>query len=84
MEAPVLACKATLKCEALLDTHNDKMGKVNEALEMANEPVLEGSRSLVDYSQDDAKQDRILITTQTVIGFVKLYGPSVTLMGAPP
>lgn len=78
----VLACKATLKCEALLDTHNDKMGKVNEALEMANEPVLEGSRSLVDYSQDDAKQDRILITTQTVIGFVKLYGPSVTLMGA--
>ena len=68
----VLACKATLKCEVIIDDYAEKMTMVEDALELERE----------DYAIEDAKKDRVIIKSQTVFSFVKLYGPSVTLMGA--
>ena len=71
----VLACKATLKVEGILDTYEDTMEKIEEAIELSEAGEIE-------YSPQDAKKDRTIVKTQTVVSFVKLYGPSVTLMGA--
>ena len=71
----VLACKATLKVEEILDTYEDTMDKIDTTLE----------RSEIDengYYPEDAKKDRLTVKTQTAVQFVKLYGPSATLMGA--
>lgn len=75
----VLACKATLKVEGVLDIYEGTMEKVDEAVERGELGTLPGNR---EYTLEDAKKDRITIKTQTAIQFVKLYGPSVTLMGA--
>jgi len=68
----VLACKATLKCEAILDKHKETMERIDETLDFEDS----------DYSLTEAKDDRRAIKAETVVEFVKLYGPSVTLMGA--
>lgn len=68
----VLACKATLKCEAIIDEHEEKLEMVEEALELENP----------DYTEEEAKKDRMIIKSTTALNFVKLYGPSATLMTA--
>ena len=81
----VLACKATLKVESILDTYEDTMTKVDIALE-TEELKAQGYNDLNEidilYTPEDAKKDRLTVKTQTVVQFVKLYGPSATLMGA--
>jgi len=69
----VLACKATLKCEELLDEHDTKMAKVKECMELAEQNKL-------SYTEEDIKKDILVIKTQTVVNFIKLYGPAFTLM----
>ena len=72
----VLACKATLKCEDILDVHRTNMDKVEEVIVMAENGEVE------DYSLADAKKDKQMIMTTTVVAFAKNYAPAVTLMGA--
>jgi hypothetical protein len=71
----VLACKATLKVDGILDTYENAIGNIEEAIEL-------GELGEVEYDVTDAKKDRITLKTQTVIQFVKIYGPSATLMTA--
>lgn len=81
----VLACKATLKVEGVLDIYEETMDKVDLALEKEE---LKAQRydnlEEIDilYTLEDAKKDRLTIKAQTAVQFVKLYGPSITLMGA--
>ena len=67
-----LACRATLKCEAILDEHKAAMTQIDETLALEVE----------EYTEVEAKKDILITKRDTVIEFVKLYGPSVTLMGA--
>ena len=71
----VLACKATLKVEAVLDAYEDNMNKIESTSELND--IGEAY-----YTPEDAKKDKTIVKTQTVVNFVKIYGPSVTLMGA--
>ena len=71
----VLACKATLKCEALMDEHDKKMRSVEECVALAQEGEI-------TYTEQDQKKDRITVKVQTGVNFVKIYWPSITLMGA--
>jgi hypothetical protein len=73
----VLACKATLKVEDILDTYEETMDKIETTLEKAEAGQLVGA----EYYLADAKKDRLTVKTQTVVQFAKVYGPSVTLMG---
>ncbi len=74
----VLACKATLKVEVILDTYEDTIAKIDDTLDRSEA----GNLGEVEYYVEDAKKDKLIVKTQTVVEFAKLYGPSVTLMGA--
>lgn len=74
----VLACRATLKVEAILDTYEETMDKIEDTLAKSEA----GELGTVEYYIEDAKKDKLTVKAQTVVQFVKVYGPSVTLMGA--
>lgn len=66
----VLACKATLKVNDILEESKEQLDKIHECVEDAD---------ISDYTEDDAKKDTALLYAQTGLKFVKLYGPSVAL-----
>lgn len=65
----VLACKATLKVEAIVDEHRDTMDMIKTA-EIDHED---------EYSQKDAQKDKVLAYSQTVGKLIKAYSPAITL-----
>lgn len=71
----VLACRATLKVEEVLDNHQQKVDKSRHCRKMVESGSLEAS----EYTEKDYKKDLTVIYTQTAVDFVKLYGPAVTL-----
>ena len=66
----VLACKATLKADTVLDAHANKMFAIEEAKEKFPD----------SYSDRDELQDKVTTYAQTGVGFAKLYWPSAVLM----
>ena len=67
----VMACKATLKANDIVEesrTQIDTIHEVSENPEMAEK-----------YSEEDKKKDLTIVYTQTAVKFIKLYGPSVLL-----
>jgi len=71
----VLACRATLKVETVLDNHMETRNKIDHCWDK----VKEGEVSLDEYSDMDHKKDLVIAYTHTGLDFVKLYGPAVTL-----
>lgn len=71
----ILACRATLKVEGVLDEHKEKVDKVHYAWEK----VKDGEIPLDNYSEQDYKKDLVVAYTQTTVNFIKLYGPAITL-----
>jgi hypothetical protein len=74
----VLACKATLKVEAVLDAHKEKTEKIHDTWE----EVKEGNIGLEEYSEMDHKKDLAVTYIQTGFEFVKLYGLPVLIEAA--
>jgi hypothetical protein len=68
----VMACKATLKVEDILDEAKATMEDVDHVLE--NPELFEGS-----YTPEDAKKDKSIVYVQTGVKLVKLYAPSIAL-----
>lgn len=66
----VLACRATLKLEDVLDEADRKHEQIDRALKINNSKR---------YSQRDAKKDRALVATKTTGNVVKLYAPAAVL-----
>lgn len=67
----VMACKATLKANDIVEesrTQIDTIHEVSENPEMAEK-----------YSEEDKKKDLAIVYTKTAVKFIKLYGPSVLL-----
>lgn len=73
--AAVLACRATLRVQEVLDNHADKKDKIDSVWQK----VQDGDISLSEYSENDHQKDLVVTYTQTVVDFIKLYGPAVTL-----
>ena len=67
--ATVVACKATLKADDILDAHKEQMEKINEAAELGDE----------NYTEKDKKKDTALAYGKTFGEFVKLYAPAIGL-----
>lgn len=65
----VLACRATLKVEEVLD-------KAQADMKVANQMDHR------DYSEEDRQNDKRIITVRTGAELVRLYGPAVILGGA--
>lgn len=70
----VMACKATLKVEEIVDDAKQKIDMIHDV--SANPDMAE------KYSEEDSKKDLTIVYTQTAWKFVKLYGPSVALGAA--
>ena len=71
--ATYLACKATLKVDAVLDEAKKNIDKVHE---VANDPELS-----VRYSDENKSRDLAIIYGQTIWKLAKLYGPAVLVGG---
>ena len=69
----LLACKATLEVEAIVDEYEASKIRINEAIDLHTEGEI-------DYPVETAAKDMKIVKTQTAVKFIKLYGPSVTLM----
>ena len=69
----VMACKATLKAEKVLDETKEKMDKVHESAEKGRTDAGE------DYSPEDAKKDSAIVYVQTGAKLAKLYAPAVAV-----
>lgn len=74
--ATVLACKATLKLEDVLDIHTEKVEMVKSAYEQ-----IKSREDIPDeeYTEKDYKRDLAVVYTQTSVDMVKLYGVPAAL-----
>ena len=67
----VMACKATLKVNEVLDEAKTQIDTVHEVV---NDPNMSEK-----YTEEDKKKDLSIVYVQTGVKLVKLYGPSVVL-----
>lgn len=67
----VMACKATLKVEEIVDEAKEKIDTIHQ---VSADPTMAEK-----YSEEDSKKDLAIVYTQTAVKFIKLYGPSVTI-----
>lgn len=78
----VLACKATLKVEEVLDNAAERMGDVEDVFEEAEDRrndrngPHEPNEAIESYTESDYKKDKILVRIQTGAEFAKLYAPA--------
>ena len=68
-----MACKATLKVDAIMDETKEKMDKIHKAEE---DGVTESGE---DYFVEDAKKDTAIVYAQTGFKLVKTYAPAVAI-----
>ncbi len=61
----VLASKATLEVEGVLEEHDTNLERIVKA------------KTLKEYSEEAAQRDKILVFAKTTSSLVKLYGPTV-------
>lgn len=67
----VMACKATLKANDIVEESRTQIDTIHE--------VSENPEMTEKYSEEDKKKDLAIVYTQTAVKFIKLYGPSVLL-----
>lgn len=70
----VLACKATLKLDEVLDEGTKTLENIEAA--RANPDISDEQ-----YSEEDAANDRRIVRVQTVVKVAKLYAPAVAVGG---
>lgn len=72
VSSTVLACKATLKVEDILDEAKKKSNLINA--------VHDGEIEVdAEYTDKDYSKDLLVNRTQTAVKLIKLYGPAITL-----
>lgn len=70
----VMACKATLKVNEVLEESKETIDKIHEGIEQEKQ-LPDGTY----YTQEDANKDLAIVYLQTGLKFAKLYGPAVVL-----
>lgn len=70
--AVATAVTSTLKCETIVDKHNELMDHANERIGMECEDGTE-------YTVEDSKKDKVHIYAKTAWEFAKLYSPTILL-----
>ena len=72
----VMACKATLKVNDVMDDAKINIDKIHTATETGRTP---GGK---EYTPEDAKKELAIVYTQTGVKLIKLYAPAVILGAA--
>ena len=73
----VMACKATLKVNEVIDEAKENVDKIHECVEQKKK-TSDGE----DYTQEIANQDLAIVYAQTGWKLIKLYGPAIALGAA--
>lgn len=68
----VMACKATTKAGDIIEDTKSQLDIIHKGMEDGN---IRG----VEYTKEDGTKDLTIVYTQTVVKFIKLYGPAVAL-----
>lgn len=68
----VMACKATLKAQEVVEQAKDDLNLIHDAIEVSTEE---------EYSVADQKKDTTVAYARAAFGFAKLYAPAVVLGG---
>lgn len=69
----VMACKATLKVDAVMDETKEKMDKIHKAEKDG------ATESGEDYFIEDAKKDTAIVYAQTGLKLAKIYAPAIVI-----
>ena len=69
----VMACRATLKVNAVTDEHKKNIDKIHEATEKGYTEAGEA------YTVEDSKKDLTIVYVQTGVKYAKLYAPAVAV-----
>lgn len=69
----VMACKATLKVNEVLEEPKHNIDVIHESVEQGVNPAG------IPYNEEDSKKDLAIVYVQTGVKLVKLYGPAVLL-----
>lgn len=67
----VLASRATLRVEEVLNDHEKNLEKIDQARHI--DPDV--------YTENNAQQDKVIVYAKTALGLAKLYGPAVLVGG---
>lgn len=70
----IMACKATTKLSSILDETKETVEKIEE---VAANPDMVSE----EYTEEDAKKDKVIVYTQTSLKVAKLYAPSIIIGG---
>lgn len=70
----VTASKATIKAQDIFEDHKKKLDDINEVIDYCKQHPDD-----VDYSESDAKNDKVIAYVQTGIALTKDYAPAVGL-----
>lgn len=70
----VMACKATLKVNAVLEEHQSAVETIHN-VQSGNAEIKKDA----EYTEEDAKKDLTTVYVQTGVKLVKLYAPAVIL-----
>lgn len=68
----VMACKATLKAEEILEQHNKDLAAIKKAQEVAEQNGCE-------FKPEEIKRDRRVVYFRTIGNMAKVYAPAVTV-----
>lgn len=69
----VMACKATLKVNEVLDKTKNEIDKIHDSVERGTNP------SGIKYTAEDGQKDLTVTYVQTGVELIKLYAPAVAL-----
>lgn len=70
----VMACKATLSADDILEHHKKKMKDINDAMKIAEEEP-----ELYEYDEVAYKRDKAVQAFKTGVEFAKAYAPAIAL-----
>lgn len=71
----VLACRATLKVQEVMDGHQDKMDQIHKCWDKIQNGEIDAS----EYTEKDKQKDTTVVYVQTAVDFIKLYGLPVAI-----
>lgn len=70
----VMACKATLRADEVLDAHKVRMAEIEAARALSLDSDDIDPENV--YTEKDMKRDKAIVYAETAIGFARLYGPA--------
>lgn len=77
----VMACKATLKLDTILDEASGNIERVKNA-PTGTFPKDDNPSETVNYTEDNKKKDLVIVYAKTAVKVAKLYAPAAVIMTA--